>query len=59
MDYELDMYPSEAKVRYARKHRELWTMIVAEAVERAGYSELREKSGLSRTETAERIRRRQ
>jgi hypothetical protein len=56
-DYELDMYPSEAQVHYARKYRELWIVIVAEAVERAGSSELTEKTGLSKSETAERIRR--
>lgn len=54
--YELDIYPSEAKIIYARKHEKLWIEFVEEAVERAGYSELKEVSGLSKAEFAEKIR---
>ncbi|WP_367996051.1 hypothetical protein [Haloferax volcanii] len=54
--YELDMYPSEAKVVYAEQHEELWTEFVEEAVERAGYPELKETPGLSKAEFAEKIR---
>ncbi|RDZ48796.1 hypothetical protein C5B91_21635, partial [Haloferax sp. Atlit-10N] len=43
--YELDMYPSEAKVAYAEQHEELWIEFVEEAVERAGYPELKETLG--------------
>lgn len=55
-EYELDMYPSEAKIVYAEKHEELWVAFVEEAVERAGYPELKETPGLSKEEFAERIR---
>jgi hypothetical protein len=54
--YELDMYPSEAKVVYAEKHEELWIGFVEEAVERSGYPELKETPRLSKTEFAEQIR---
>ena len=54
--YELDMYPSEAKTIYAKKHEALWTEFVEEAVERAGYPELKETGGLSKVEFAEKIR---
>lgn len=54
--YELDMYPSEAKVVYAEKHEELWIEFVEEAVERAGYPELKETMGLSKTKFAEKVR---
>ncbi|WP_042663433.1 hypothetical protein [Haloferax sp. ATB1] len=54
--YELDMYPSEAKVVYAEQHEELWIEFVEEAVERAGYPELKETPGLSKAEFAEKIR---
>jgi len=54
--YELDMYPSEAKEVYARRHEDLWIEFVANAVERAGYPELKEMPGLSKSEFAEKIR---
>jgi len=54
--HELDMYPSEAKTIYAKKHEALWTEFVEEAVERAGYPELKETGGLSKVEFAEKIR---
>ncbi len=54
--YELDMYPSEAKQVYARKHEELWVEFVEEAVERAGRAGLADTSGLSKSEFAERVR---
>ncbi|MCO8266052.1 hypothetical protein NKF06_05495 [Haloferax sp. AB510] len=54
--YELDMYPSEAKVIYAEQHEELWIEFVEEAAERAGYPELKETPGLSKTAFAEKIR---
>lgn len=54
--YDLDMYPSKAKIVYAEKHEELWIEFVEEAVERAGYPELKEKPGLSKVEFAEKIR---
>ncbi|MGB9958746.1 hypothetical protein ACOZ4B_20455 (plasmid) [Haloferax prahovense] len=54
--YELDMYPSEAKVVYAGEHEELWIEFVEEAVERAGYPELKETPGLSKAAFAEKIR---
>jgi len=54
--YELDMYPSEAKIVYAEQHEELWIEFVEEAVERAGYPELKEAPGLSKAEFAEKIR---
>ncbi|SFP78650.1 hypothetical protein SAMN05216277_10844 [Halolamina pelagica] len=50
------MYPSEAKIAYAEKHEDLWVTFVEEAVERAGYPELKETSGLSKAEFAEKIR---
>lgn len=55
-EYELDMYPSEAKIVYAEKHEDLWVTFVEEAVERAGYPELKETPGLSKEEFAEKIR---
>ncbi|MDL0145125.1 hypothetical protein [Halobacterium salinarum] len=54
--YELDMYPTEAKEVYAKEHEELWIEFVEEAVERTGYPELTETSGLSKAEFAEKIR---
>ncbi|WP_323173524.1 hypothetical protein [Natrialba sp. PRR66] len=54
--YELDMYPNEAKIAYAEKHEELWIEFVEEAVERAGYPEMKEMPGLSKAEFAEEIR---
>lgn len=54
--YELDMYPSEAKIVYAEQHEELWIDFVEEAVERAGYPELKETPGVSKAEFAEKIR---
>jgi len=35
------MYPSEAKIVYAEKHEDLWVTFVEEAVNRAGYPELK------------------
>ena len=55
-EYELDMYPSEAKIVYAEKHQDLWVTFVEEAVERAGYPELKETPGLSKAEFAGKIR---
>ncbi|MCO8245359.1 hypothetical protein [Haladaptatus sp. AB643] len=55
-EYELDMYPSEAKMVYAEKHEELWIQFVEQAVERAGYSELKEAQALSKADFAEKIR---
>jgi len=54
--YELDIYPSEAKTIYAKKHEALWTEFVEEAAERAGYPELDVIDGLSKVEFAEKIR---
>lgn len=54
--YELDIYPSEAKTIYAKKHEALWTEFVEEAAERAGYPELNVIDGLSKVEFAEKIR---
>ena len=54
--YELDMYPSEARIVYAEQHEGLWIEFVEEAVERAGYPELKETPGLSKAEFAEKIR---
>ncbi|WP_245779523.1 hypothetical protein [Halostagnicola kamekurae] len=54
--YELDMYPSEAKIVYAEKHEKLWIEFVEEGVERAGYPELKEIPGLSKAEFAEKVR---
>ncbi|WP_225307739.1 MULTISPECIES: hypothetical protein [unclassified Haloarcula] len=55
-EYELDMYPSEAKIAYAEKHEDLWVRFVEEAVDRASYPELKDMSGLSKAEFAEKIR---
>jgi len=55
-DYELDMYPHEAKVHYAEQHEQLWIDFVKEAVERAGYPELQDTQGISKAEFAEKIR---
>ena len=54
--YELDMYSSEAKIVYAEKHEDLWIEFVEEAVERAGYLELKETPGLPKGEFAGEIR---
>ena len=54
--YELDLYPSEAKQIYAEKHEQLWIEFVTEAVERAGYPELKETPGLAKGEFANKIR---
>ena len=54
--YDLDMYPSEAKNIYAKNHEALWAGFVEEAVERAGYPELKEAQGLSKKAFAEKIR---
>ena len=54
--YELDMYPSKAKTIYAKKDEDLWVEFVDEAVERAGYPELKEVPALSKGEFAEKIR---
>lgn len=55
-EYELDMYPHEAKVKYAQEHEGLWIDFVEEAVERAGYPELIDEPGLSKADFAEKIR---
>ncbi|MCG1004933.1 MULTISPECIES: hypothetical protein [Halobacterium] len=55
-EYELDMYPSEAKIVYAEKHEDLWVTFVEGAVDRAGYPELKDTSGLSKAEFADKIR---
>jgi prophage maintenance system killer protein len=55
-EYDLDMYPHEADVLYAQEHEELWRDFVEEAVERAGYPELKDAPGLSKADFAERIR---
>jgi hypothetical protein len=55
-EYELDMYPHEAKEKYAREHEQLWIEFVEEAIERAGYPEMQNASAVSKTEFAERIR---
>lgn len=55
-EYELDMYPHEAKEKYAQEHEQLWIEFVNEAVERAGYPEMKNAAALSKTEFAERIR---
>jgi len=54
--YELNMYPHEAKIFYAEKHEELWTEFVEQAVERAGFPELADTTGISKAEFAENIR---
>ena len=41
---------------YAEQHEELWIEFVEEAVERAGYPDLKEAPRLSKTEFAEKIR---
>ncbi len=55
-EYELDMYPHEAKKRYAREHEQLWIGFVEEAVERAGYSEIKNAPAMSKAAFAERLR---
>ena len=56
-EYELDMYPHEAKVFYAERHQHLWIEFVEQAVERAGFSGLTDTTGISKAEFAEKIRR--
>lgn len=55
-EYELDMYPHEAKEKYAQEHEQLWIEFVEEAVERTGYPEMKTAAALSKAEFAERIR---
>jgi prophage maintenance system killer protein len=55
-EYDLDMYPHEAKEKYAREHEQLWIEFVEEAIERAGYPEMEHAAALSKAEFAERIR---
>ena len=55
-EYELDMYPHEAKVFYAERHEDLWIEFVEQAVERAGFPELTDTTGISKAEFAEKIR---
>lgn len=55
-EYELDMYPNEAKVQYGHEHENLWIDFVEEAVERAGYPGLINEPGPSKADFAERIR---
>jgi prophage maintenance system killer protein len=46
--YDLDMYPHEAKVLYAEMHEDLWIEFVEQAIERAGYPELADTTGISK-----------
>jgi hypothetical protein len=46
--YELDLYLSEVKQVYAERHEQLWIEFVTEAVERTGYSKLKETPGLEK-----------
>ncbi len=55
-EYELDMYPHEAKQKYAQEHEQLWIDFVEEAVTRAGYPDMKNIAALSKSEFAERIR---
>ena len=55
-EYELDMYPHKAEKQYAREHEQLWIEFVEEAVERAGYPEMKYAQALSKAAFAERIR---
>ena len=45
----------EAKVFYAEKHENLWIEFVEQAVERAGYPELADTTGISKAEFAAKI----
>lgn len=54
--YELDMPPSTAKERYAKKHEQHWIEFAEESVERAGKSGLKDQSGVTKSEFAEAIR---
>lgn len=55
-EYELDMYPHEAKVFYAERYERLWIEFIEQAVERAGFPELVDTTGISKSEFAEKIR---
>lgn len=54
-EYELDMYPSEAKSLYAEEHETLWIDFVMEAVKRADTEELISHSAVNRSAFAESI----
>lgn len=54
--YTLDLYPSQAKERYAEKHEQLWISFVEEIVERVGRTDLKSTPALSKAEFAEKIR---
>jgi prophage maintenance system killer protein len=54
-NYDLDLYPWEAKEKYAEEHELLWIELVEEAVERAGKAELKEQDGLNKREFANAI----
>lgn len=53
--YKLDIPPSTAKERYAKKHEQLWIEFAEEAVDRAGKSGLKDQSGITKREFAEEI----
>nr|WP_324665400.1 hypothetical protein [Haloarcula sp. CK38] len=55
-EYELDMYPHEAKAFYAERHEDLWIEFVEQAVERASFPELADTTGISKAEFAAKIR---
>lgn len=54
--YTLDLYPSEAKERYAEEHEQLWISFVEEVVARVGRSDLKDTPALSKSKFAEKIR---
>ncbi|RQG86172.1 hypothetical protein EA462_17020 [Natrarchaeobius halalkaliphilus] len=54
--YTLDLYPSEAKKRYAEEHEQLWISFVEEVVERVERSDLKDTPALSKSAFAEEIR---
>jgi len=54
--YTLDLYPNEAKERYATEHEQLWINFAEEAVERVGRADLKNKPALSKSEFAEKVR---
>jgi len=51
-EYQLDMYPSDAKRLYAKKHEELWRDFAEEVLNRADMSELKESEGPSKRDFA-------
>lgn len=54
--YTLDLYPSEAKERYAEEHKQLWISFAEEVVERVGRADLKDTPALSKSEFAEKVR---